>query len=308
MTEPNASRPSTEAALPPPRSTSPWPAAIVGGAVGGGLMLALLWLPDGPLRDLESGGGAWRLLAAVVVCGPLAIVCHEAAHLIGAAMGGLRAEGLIFGPLYLHRHAGRWRLGLNRSLGLWGGAAVAVPGDAGVTRGGFALFVAAGPVGSLLLAAATAAAGLPLEPGAARTWLLIFATVSLGLGLVTLLPVRNGPLPNDGLRLLRALRRDAAWERDAAIFAAVGLSRSGTPAANWPPELVASLTSHADGTTEECAARLLAYEHHRDRGDTESARAHLARAADLARVAPAMLRSAVDTEVSRNAGNASGTP
>lgn len=288
------------AALPPPKSTSSWPAAMVGGAVGGGLMLSLLWVPDSPLNDLKDAGGVGVLLAAVIVGGPLAIVCHEAAHLVGAAAGGLRAEGLIFGPLHLHREGSRWRAGLNRSLALWGGAAVAVPGEAGVSRGGFALFVAAGPVGSLLLAAVAGAAGLWLDGGGVRTCLLLFATISLGLGLVTLLPVRNGPLPNDGLRLLRALRRDAAWERDAAIFAAVGLSRAGTPAADWPPHLVTALTALADGTTEECAARLLACEHHRARGDTEAADTHLARAAALATTAPAMLRSAVQAELAKH--------
>ncbi len=85
----------------------------------------------------------------------IALAVHECGHLAAGLLAGWRFDLLVIGPLRLARESGgRVRLGWNRDPAMFGGAGGATPTRTTGLRNAMAMFVAGGPLASLLVAPA----------------------------------------------------------------------------------------------------------------------------------------------------------
>ena len=278
--------------------------ALFGAAVGlaASRLAAPLFAGAAPAKAaLRATFGRWLPLVVLVWMSAvawLAILAHELGHVVGGALGRFRFHMLVVGPLRVARDGrdGALRVGLNRSLALYGGVAAAFPTAAADPMRGLALMVAGGPLASVLLAAmAGLAAGAVASPGV--TLLLIaLAVMSGGLACATLVPARTGGFATDGARLLRMLRRGPDAEREAATMPLVGMMGSGVLPREWPSHLVDAALVHRDGSAEECTAWLLAYLHRLDSGQVAAAGVALDHVLALRHTYPAPFAPALDVE------------
>lgn len=280
-----------------PAKKPPWKGLLVGVFSGGlGALLAL-----GAVRflgedmtgvagrdELRAAFGAWTgavLVAVALAAMWLAILAHEAGHLVGGALARFRFHLLVAGPLRVERDGERVRVGLNRDLSLYGGIAGSLPTGTHALPRRLGVMVAGGPAVSFLLAgvaAALVAGPLAGAPALLKSMLGMMMIISGGLGVVTLIPMRFSGFASDGARLLRLARGGPQARREAAMLSLIAVSVAGTAPRDWPAETVRAVTEPRDGSSDEVTASLLAYSHLLDRGDTAGARRALHRALELA--------------------------
>lgn len=147
------------------------------------------------------------IASAVVIAAWFAIVVHELGHVVAGWCAGYRFGFLIVGPLRFFSDDGRLRIGWNRNLGLWGGAAHMIPRPP-VPASAVALYVAGGPLCSLGVAAVAFVVGAVALDGIARTLANLAGLTSGAVFLATVQPFGTGiGVPSDGGRLLQYLRR-----------------------------------------------------------------------------------------------------
>jgi hypothetical protein len=128
----------------------------------------------------------------------LAIAVHELGHLLGGRPVGLSPRFAHVGPITLARQGGRWPLGWDARQP-WLGRAVCDPQR--TSRWRAAVFVGAGPLASLVAAAAAGLLAVASSPSLLGCWAGLFAVHSLSFGIVNLLPLRELSQPSDGLVL-----------------------------------------------------------------------------------------------------------
>ncbi|HET6228539.1 MAG TPA: hypothetical protein VFE05_00590 [Longimicrobiaceae bacterium] len=262
-------------------------AMLAGMAVGGGFAGLLVWAmgPHGilPAASFRPAGGlAWAVTA--VAAWLAATLLHEGGHAAGAALGGFRLIALWAGPLRIGRVDGRLRAGLNRRLAAWGGACLSAPdrwpGDAAFRRGMWR-YVAGGPAGSVAGSAACLAGAVAMSSPWAL-FLFVTGAMSLGLAVVTSIPMRmGGGTASDGLQLRRLRRRGADDEAQLAIRALLLLAQTQRPR-EWDAELAGRAEAAAGVSELGAAASYLLYYRALDLGDWDAAREHLGRATERA--------------------------
>lgn len=224
----------------------------------------------------------------------LCLVVHELGHLAAGLAAGFRFRLFVLGPLMIERGpAGRIHLAWNRDPALFGGVAGTLPTRTDGLRPRFAAVCAGGPVASLLLALAAAAA-LPMLAGSHR--LLAFELkwirlISAGVFLFNAVPIPNGPFVSDGMRLLRILGRGPVADRELALLTLTALQSGGVRPRAWDGSLILAGLAVRDGSMFECQFHLWSYAHQLDLGRFDEAGAALDRALALAPRTVAALRA-----------------
>lgn len=239
-----------------------------------------------------------RMLLGVLAAW-IAVVVHECGHLVAGLSVGWRFDLLVIGPLRLGRESdGRVRLGWSRDPAMFGGAGGTTPMSTTGLRQAMAVFVAGGPLASLLLALAAhlALIELPATHGAPAILLGWLRLISGGIGVVNLAPMANGPFVTDGLRLLRVLGHGPQGAREMALLALSALEARGVPPRDWDAALIERGLAVRDGSSFECQFELWACQRARDGGRLDSAGEALGRARALAPRAPLALREACERE------------
>lgn len=252
--------------------------ALVVGAVVGRLALALgeaMGLDIGLDLDVGFGLPWWGVLSVTLTAILAVLTTHEVGHLIGGRLAGFRFVLLVVGPLHVEREGERLRWRLNRSLAMAGGLALSIPTDAGDSRQGTALMVAAGPVASVILGGLSMAAA-SAAPGGWSDLALFVGVTSLVIALVTMWPAQMGGSLTDGARLLRLARGGPAAEREAAIFAVIAQTTLGVRPRDWDPAAAATLEASTDADPLAEGAWALLTARAFDTGDAEAARRILA--------------------------------
>ncbi len=276
---------------------------LLGGAlvgfVGLGLGYALGKLGLAPRSTGESLSAGEKLLR--IALGGLgiwlALLVHEAGHLLGALSQGFRFLFLAAGPAWLERGDRGLALRFNRTFQTWGGMAAALPPDGRDLRRRFSVMIAGGPVASLVLALAGGAAWSAMPDGTTRFLAGVTALASAAFFLATAQPFgAGGGFASDGGRLLRLWRKGEVGEREVAILALTTASIAGTRPRDWPAELVEAALRPGDGSAMELAAHVHAAQRACDAGDLDAGLAHLDRAGELARDMSPLLRSMVAVE------------
>ncbi|HET7584643.1 MAG TPA: M50 family metallopeptidase [Gemmatimonadaceae bacterium] len=271
---------------------------LVGAGVGAGTAFV-------GLRVLRHGGNAAPaahhlnvvvLVALVVALGMFVILLHELGHVLGGRLAGMRFVALVIGPVRFVRVDGRVRAQWSNRL--FGGAAICAPErweGARAFRRAMRRFVGGGPLTSLVVGGVALALFAGLHPAAlARDswWMLLVlgGVMSLGIGVVTLIPISGSGAggTTDGAQLLRFRepRGDAA-HGDSPVpwyvpFSAVGAMAALRRPREWDTELVRLLEETADRPGAVVGVLCMSYYRALDAGDLPHAAKRLQQAVDRA--------------------------
>jgi len=249
--------------------------ALLGAAVGSGL--AWLGIYTGrnllPLRAALDAVNAWDLLLLPVSI-LLVLAVHEAGHLFGGYLRGMRFLLYIVGPFQLTRTTSGIRFSWVFNLGTFGGLAAAAPDPDRPIRPQLLSLIAGGPLASLALALFGTGL-LFMADGRMAAHGLFIAFVSASIFLVTVIPSRAGGFMSDGMQFIDVLRGgDAVLERQQ-IMTVMAQSMAGIRPRDWQADwLEQSVQSDSADPLRRVAVRQLAMLAAEDRGDAATADAH----------------------------------
>jgi hypothetical protein len=201
----------------------------------------------------------------------VSVLVHELGHIVAGYLLGLRVARIILGPLEI-RDYGRPRVRLVPSLQA---GVVLIPWERaaalGPLRWGLVISTAAGPLAGLAFGAVVIWLVGGLRAPAPLALLELAGQVSLILGAVNLLPIREGQVLADGRRLFSLLFRNRESAQILVATLMLGEALSGRRPREWDPELLGVMERSPD----DPFARLCLYEAALDRGEIEAAGRHL---------------------------------
>ena len=244
------------------------------------------------VTETDNGLSPFWFIGIAIVLGAVTIFLHECGHLLGGRLVGFRFLLLIVGPLQIVRvNENQLRVQLNRNLALAGGLAAAVPQDNHNLARRMLVMVAGGPAMNLLLAAGSGlAAGFLPSPW--NLVLIIFAALNIGIGLVTLVPMKTSGFHTDGARILMLLKGGEQAQRWVAALNISYLSLLKRPR-EIDPALINAALANPDGSLDAVGAHLIGYMSALDRGEIETAERLLAYAIEHHEAYPDGYREAI---------------
>ncbi|UOR07054.1 M50 family metallopeptidase [Hymenobacter aerilatus] len=253
--------------------------AILGGGIGFLCAKYRLLSPPGDLHLTLTQ--KLVLLALLPMAWLVAVGLHELGHALAGRLQGFRLHWLTVGPLMWRRQpTGRLRFEWNRNLNTAGGLALSVPPDDVRLRERFRMFVAGGPLASLVWG--VVGVGLyALLPAAAQGTVPAMALAMIGgisflLFIVTILPFQAGGFASDGMRIRNLSRSGPAQELEVAMLTATIRGMAGIrPRALNRSALEAALALPVEHPSKLHLSYYL-YLHHLDAGDPVAAGQHLA--------------------------------
>ena len=177
----------------------------------------------------------------------LGVVVHELGHAIAGKLAGLDVGGICIGGFMFVRSGDRWvfRFSLRWLLNM-GGFVVPLPESGEFPRSRFALFVAAGPVASILLAAISRILMIR-EADQAGDWIATLWWASVLLIVVSVTPFSIQGMRSDGMVLWRLFRKPESMRTMMNFLALRTADVNGVRPRDWDP---ASLRA-ALGTRED---------------------------------------------------------
>jgi hypothetical protein len=248
---------------PSPKRVLPFLLLVAAGAAVGVGVGAVL---ERSVKREELGVAAAPFaLARILFAWFVSVAVHEAGHLLFAMRSGMKPLLYIVGPLRVSWEGGRTRIGFNGNLATWGGLAAAIPPTIERLRERMRWLVAGGPLASLTLAAACGLLSLLDPPRAIPVALL--GVMSLGIFLITSVPLAAGGFQSDGAQLLSLHRGGPDVERRMLLVLLSGSSMSGQRPRELDPELLASALRLEGNALGRAAAVLLACTVAVDRGE-----------------------------------------
>lgn len=250
-------------------------------AIGAGIVSAWFHLPFPGL-----GGFALTILIAAQI----AVLLHEAGHLIGARLAGFRPRLLSAFLVRVKWVDGTARLEAPGGSLRWSGLVMATPVGTHDLERRMVRFVAGGPAASLLFGAVLGALAFWMAPGRLAFPLLYCADLTIILGLAALMPYRSGGNLSDGARLLRLWQGGAAAQRDAALWAIGALVNGTDRLGAVPQELLDRALAPHDDSPEQANAEALAATAAFDRGESAAGMEHWQRAMAMIERVPVLIR------------------
>jgi hypothetical protein len=204
--------------------------ALLFALVIGEFTVLVVFLPR--LTQAAGGVGMAFYLLGLPLTFALAMVLHEAGHLLAGRLAGLRPLFARVGPLTFTRigFGWGWKCGWDWKAGWLGGFAACNLSVA--SRWRRLLFIAGGPLSNLMLGASAAIMPLVVPQAMIACWSGLFAVHSILLGLMCLLPLKDRGLPSDGLGLWWMLTGGDKG-RPVIELRSVTWTRSRLP--SWPP-------------------------------------------------------------------------
>ena len=200
-------------------------------------------------------------LAHFLVALWFSVILHEAGHAIAALVEGFRLLAFAVKPFKVYRTTERWRLGWMGKSKLSGFVA-AVPRSTVRLRQRMIIFIAGGPIASLLAGGAILAFAVLTQrtlPAWLHTQLSMVGACSLFLGIVNSIPRANRQFTTDGQRLRMLFRDSVESERYCTILLISAASHGGLRPREWDTNLTERLRGPADGSPDGRAAQAIRY-------------------------------------------------
>lgn len=251
---------------------------VIGAATGGGSVVLYLLVRDYFGLNLPS----WPLsIVSLIIAIFVSVFAHELGHLIGGLTQKFRFYKFTVGPFKVEKIKDGLRAGLNLNLNVAGGLTVMLPSSKNFDKKKLALFIAGGPIASLLLFIILASSAIILHTfygsnGIVNYIIYFFwmtAVITLVLGIMSLIPEEETGLESDGLQLKdlflggeRALIKQYVMQLSVALW-------SGTR----PRDLDKTVLTQLNKMTEDqigsysILAKLLFYVHCMDNSEKEYA-------------------------------------
>jgi Peptidase M50B-like len=202
----------------------------------------------------------------------LCVLVHEAGHVIGAVLAGLRFNYIRVGPVQVEQSgkiSWRWTW---RALG--SGATSALPVSRSARRWRLCLFVAAGPAANLVCAFLVFKA-LPRDNSMLAAGGLVFVALSTLVGILNLLPIRSHGIMLDGLEIWILLFGKKRRERLIFLLTFAGEAKRGDLKSFVQDSSLEQSSRIKDGSSQQVVANWLAYAKATAAEDHEVAALHL---------------------------------
>ena len=219
----------------------------------------------------------YGLIPLLILIGFLTILIHELGHVVGGKLARFRFVMLIVGPFKVQQESGKLILGLNKWLQMSGGLALSIPEDTRATAGRLLLYIAGGPVASLLFALICGFsvyflhdAGGSVGAGYLVPTLLFACLFNGGIAIVTLLPLPTSGFDNDGKQLLDILRGGKKANIKLLMHAVSAETIKGIRPREWTGdylEEVMELTRDQRADRNLVVANLMGYYHYLDKSE-----------------------------------------
>jgi hypothetical protein len=240
---------------------------------GAGAFLAGMswWWRWARLRGLPAEETSLVAKVMVLLLAQLAMVAiHELGHAaVGKALG-MRIRGFVVGPLQWHIRDGRWRFRFVLTGFLTpGGATTVVPGRPGQAVWREVAMVSAGSCAGLLTGGlALWAVFHSLRSQQEQTWLplAVFATMSLVVSLLNLIPFRTKSFYSDGARIWQMLSESPWRDLHRAFSAAAATTVTPLRPRDFDIEAIHRAAQAITVGQQALLLRLLASSYYLDRG------------------------------------------
>jgi hypothetical protein len=260
--------------------------------LAGLLVIVLILLLLFSSRETQEAGS---LLLITLLGFPLAVLAHEAGHVVAGRVLGFRLLAVAIGPFTWRREEveggrGRLRFGLEFTWrNVIGYAQHSFPA-LGELRDYLLVYIAWGllaSAGFVIFAAIETALFLNAILGGVRqfmpVWWLTAILVAAGWLSILVLALNLYPsrwIATDGHKLLALLRSRVHARRYVALVRVMQANQGGQRPRDWEAALVDDLTVLNDRSAQSVQAHHLAYRWALDRGDLASAEKFLARAVE----------------------------
>lgn len=242
--------------------------AVLG--AGAGFLIARTGLSHPAIKQTMDALSAWDLLVLPLLI-LLVIAVHEAGHLAGGLLRGMRFLIFVVGPFQWTQTVAGVRFNWVFNLGTLGGLAACMPDPQRPLARQMLPMILGGPLASALLA--LLCLGLwPLFDGRPAAYLMIAGALSTLIFVATAVPMRAGGFMSDGKQFLEMRRGGAAVRARHRLTLLMAQSMGGTRPAQWDPALIEeSLADEQDEPLRRLAALLYAFLHALDRGEAPRA-------------------------------------
>ncbi len=237
----------------PPAPVKRWRPLAVGAVIG----VVILFLPGNFLT-----GDALAPIAALAAMVPalfFGILVHELGHVVAGLIAGFQFRRLLVGPCAFTREARGYRLRFLGKRFLAGGYTLMLAPSTDGLRRAYCVFVAGGPIATLLLFAAVAV----LPWGTFAQALLLCNVV---LAAFSWIPWENRGHYTDAKVIQVLLRVGPEADRLSAVLYLVTLDGQGVSPRDWPAEVVAKLAASEGGGAFATSGRILLHIHARETG------------------------------------------
>lgn len=156
------------------------------------------------------------LVLLAIVSFLVASAVHELGHVLVGLIAGFKFYLFVAGPLGLKRNEDdRVVFYIEKDHSLWGGISATLPtGEEQENYQKFGWVLLGGPLASIV----TGSIGLLAGNVGEVNFLLLFGLMSLGMGIVSLIPMRNGAFFTDGGRWLRMHKNEETKAVEIAIW------------------------------------------------------------------------------------------
>lgn len=242
----------------PWKNKAQWWQLLIGAAIGAAAVLGAWYARRLTAKSPHSHAPSGHLLLPVVEVALLAyfaIVLHEGGHFVAGRLSGLHMRFMRVGPVQINipfRVSFHWK-----NLTEAGGVISMLPKTGEISSRQLLTLLAGGPVANLLSAGVVfsifkAGGNLPL-----LVW--YFVAISVGLGVVNLIPLPGLFSMSDGTRMLMIIRQKGSAERLVAIFQLFATLVQGKDFEDLPEQLLARATAFKDRSPDTVSAFAIAY-------------------------------------------------
>lgn len=146
----------------------------------------------------------------------IAAIVHELGHIIVGVISGFKFYFFSVGPFGLKSaKKGKIIFYIEKNITLWGGISATLPQNRdSVNFKKFQRVIIGGPIASILFGLIWTSVAVTNN----IVFVLLMGAISLGMGIVCLLPVRNGAFYTDGGRWLRMHKQGREKEVELAVW------------------------------------------------------------------------------------------
>jgi hypothetical protein len=155
-------------------------------------------------------------LVSFLVCFIISSLVHEMGHILTGLLQGFKFHVLVAGPLGLKRDQNdRIVLYLEKDASLWGGLGATIPTTEHEDNyKKFGRILLGGPVASIIFGAIWLPLGIIQE----NVFFLLLGAMPMSMGIVSLIPMRNGAFYTDGGRWLRMYKNEKTKAVEVAVW------------------------------------------------------------------------------------------
>jgi hypothetical protein len=223
------------------------------------------------------------LLPIMLIAMWLTIAIHELGHLLTGLAVKFRFRLISIGPVMFEREQNTLRFKWNTNFNTYGGVALCLPTNQAQLTRRFALFVAGGPVASLVWGVITLALTLHVNLDrsiyglyVADFFIFISCFLTFAVALSSLIPMRSGGFYTDGGRLLNLLRGGFKAKVEATLLQYIAYAASGIRPRHQDPAPLHTLIHHTEESPMKVIFHGLLYYQSLDRANLSDAEHHLA--------------------------------